>query len=304
MKFRSSGYLIKEGLKSIWNNRMMSLASIGVLISCLLITGAAVVTSMNASSLISSIGDSNMITVYLDPQISDVDALKLGAQLDLLDNIKSSEFCSKSKAIEDYQEALGDAIYANMQGADNPLPHAYKVSLEDFSKYDETVKELKKIDGVYQISNRSDISRKLTKLNTLVTYIGIAAVVILGLVTLFIISNTVRMTMYSRRFEISIMKSVGATNAFVRIPFLVEGMVIGLISGIISSIVMIALYDPILQVIRSIASIIYKASIPISDIWIYIVLAFLGSAILIGALGSFISVSKYLKKEGGEILGW
>ena len=199
---------------------------------------------------------------------------------------------------------LGDDIYANMQGEDNPLPHAYKVSLEDFSKYEETVKELKKIDGVYQISNRSDIARKLTKLNTLVTYIGIAAVIVLGLVTLFIISNTVRMTMYSRRFEISIMKSVGATNSFVRIPFLVEGMVIGLISGIISSIVMIALYNPILEAIRSIASVVYKASIPISDIWIYIVLAFLGSAVLIGALGSFISVSKYLRKEGGEILGW
>ena len=166
------------------------------------------------------------------------------------------------------------------------------------------IKELKKNDGVYQISNRSDIARKLTKLNTLVTYIGIAAVIVLGLVTLFIISNTVRMTMYSRRFEISIMKSVGATNSFVRIPFLVEGMVIGLISGIISSIVMIALYNPILEAIRSIASVVYKASIPISDIWIYIVLAFLGSAVLIGALGSFISVSKYLKKEGGEILGW
>ncbi len=304
MKFRSSGYLIKEGVKSIWNNRMMSLASIGVLISCLLITGAAVVTSLNASSLISSIGDDNMITVYLDPEISDVDALKLGAKFDMIDNVKSSEFYSKSKAIEDYEEMLGDDIYANMQGSNNPLPHAYKVSLEDFSKYESTVKEIEEIDGVYQISNRSDIARKLTKLNKLVAYIGIAAVAVLGLVTLFIISNTVKMTMYSRRFEISIMKSVGATNSFVRIPFLVEGMVIGLISGIISSVVMIALYDPILQTVKNIAFVVYQASIPISEIWIYIVLAFLGSAVLIGALGSFISVSKYLKKEGGEILGW
>lgn len=304
MKFRSSGYLIKEGIKSIWNNRMMSLASIGVLISCLLITGAAVVTSLNASSLISSIGDDNMITVYLDPEISDVDAIKLGAQIDKIENVKSSEFYSKAKGIEEYREKLGDDIYESMQGENNPLPHSYKVRLEDFSQYEETVEDIEKIDGVYQISNRSDIARKLSKLNTFVAYIGIAAVTILGLVTLFIISNTVRMTMYSRRFEISIMKSVGATNSFVRIPFLVEGMVIGLISGIFSSIVMIALYDPILQAVRSIAAVVYEASIPLSDIWPFIVLAFLGSGILIGALGSFISVSKYLKKEGGEILGW
>lgn len=304
MKFRSSGYLIREGIKSIWNNRMMSLASIGVLISCLLITGAAVVTSLNASSLISSIGDDNMITVYLKPEISDIDAIKLGAQIDKIENVKSSEFYSKTKGIEEYKEKLGDELYASMQGDQNPLPHSYKVCLDDLSKYEETVESIKKIDGVYQISNRSDIARKLTKLNTLVSYIGIAAVVILGLVTLFIISNTVRMTMYSRRFEISIMKSVGATNSFVRIPFLVEGIVIGLISGIFSSVVMIALYDPILQAVRSIAAVIYEASIPISDIWPFIILAFLGSGVLIGALGSFISVSKYLKKEGGEILGW
>lgn len=303
MKFRSSGYLIKEGIKSIWNNRMMSLASIGVLISCLLITGAAVVTSINASSFISSIGDTNMITVYLDSELTDVDALKLGAKIDLLDNVKSSEFYSKSKAIEEYEDALG-IIYDSMQDENNPLPHAYKVSLEDFSKYEETVKEIEKIDGVDSVGNRSEIAGKLIKTNQLVAYVGIAAVIILGLVTLFIISNTVRMTMYSRRFEISIMKSVGATNSFVRIPFLIEGMGIGLISGIIASIVMFALYNPILEAIKNISWVIYKASIPLSDIWVYILLAFLGSAVLIGALGSFISVSKYLKKEGGEILGW
>ncbi len=304
MKFRSSGYLIKEGFKNILNNRMMSLASIGVLISCLLITGAAIVTSLNARSFISSIGDENMITVYLDPEMSDIDALKLGAQIDKLDNVRSSEFYSKTKGIEEYKEKLGDELFASMQGDQNPLPHSYKVRLDDFSKYEETVKSLEKIDGVFNISNRSELAGKITKLNQLVTYVGIAAVIILGLVTLFIISNTVKMTMYTRRFEISIMKSVGATNAFVRIPFLVEGMAIGFISGILSSIIMIAIYDPVIQAIRNISYVIYEASIPISEIWPYIALAFLGSGILIGAIGSFISVSKYLKKEGGEILGW
>lgn len=304
MKFKSSGYLIKEGIRNIWNNRMMSLASIGVLISCLLITGAAVITSLNARSLISSIGDDNVITVYLDPEISDIDAIKLGVQIEKLDNVKSSEFYSKSRAIEEYKEKLGDDLYSSMQGEQNPLPHAYKVRLEDLSEYEDTIKKINDIDGVYQISNRSDIARKLTKLNSLVLYVGIAAVLILGLVTLFIISNSVRMTMYSRRYEISIMKSVGATNSFVRIPFLVEGIVVGMISGIISSIIMIALYNPILEAIRNIAAVIYEASIPLAEIWPFIVLTFISSAILIGALGSFISVSKYLKKEGGEILGW
>ena len=239
MKFSSSGYLIKEGIKNIWNNRMMSLASIFVLVSCLIITGAATLVSLNVTSLISSIGDDNMINVYLNYELSEIDSIKLGSSISKIPNVQSCEFYSKDDAITDYKETLGN-LYESMQGDGNPMPNVYKVQLKDLSKYSDTIKEIKSIDGVASVSDRSDIARKLTKLNSFVTIIGSWIVLILGIVTLFIISNTIRMTMYSRRFEISIMKSVGATNAFVRIPFMVEAMTIGLIAGLISSITVLS----------------------------------------------------------------
>ena len=129
-------------------------------------------------------------------------------------------------------------------------------------------------------------------------------VLVLGIVTLFIISNTIKMTMYSRRFEISIMKSVGATNAFVRIPFIIEAMTIGLIAGIISSVVLISIYNPIRETAGHTINLIGSSTIPLDDLWFRIVMGLSGAGILIGALGGFISITRYLRKEGGEILGW
>ena len=303
MKFSSSGYLIKEGIKNIWNNRMMSLPSIFVLVSCLIITGAATLVSLNVTSLISSIGDDNMINVYLNYELSEIDSIKLGSSISKIPNVQSCEFYSKDDAITDYKETLGN-LYESMQGDGNPMPNVYKVQLKDLSKYSDTIKEIKSIDGVASVSDRSDIARKLTKLNSFVTIIGSWIVLILGIVTLFIISNTIRMTMYSRRFEISIMKSVGATNAFVRIPFMVEAMTIGLIAGLISSITLIAAYEPIRSAAAETFYFIGQSSVPIDNLWISILLGLSGAGMLIGLLGGFISITKYLRKEGGEILGW
>lgn len=303
MKFSSCGYLIKEGFKNIWNNRMMSLASIIVLVSCLIITGAATLLSVNVESLISSIGDDNEIKVYLSDEVSEVDAIKLGTQLSKISNVDKCEYYSKHEAIKEYQTQLGYA-YESMLDDDNPLPNAYKIRLKDLSKYNETIKEIKKVKGVESTSDRSEIARILTKLNNFVTLVGFWVVLILGIVTLFIISNTIKMTMYSRRFEISIMKSVGATNAFVRIPFIIEAMVIGLISGLISACVLIGIYNPVRETASNMIYFIGKSTIPLENIWLYVLVGFSCAGMLIGLLGGFISMTKYLYKEGGEILGW
>ena len=303
MKLSSIGYLTKEGLKNIWNNRMMSLASVVVLVSCLIITGAAMLISVNVNSLISSIGDDNQINVYLDYEMSDIDAIKLGNSIRKLDNVEECEFYSRNDAIKEYKERLGN-LYESMQGDENPLGNAYKVRLKDLNNYKTTIGQIQKIDGVVSVSDRSEIARTLTKLNYFVSLVGFWVVLVLAVVTLFIISNTIKMTMYSRRFEISIMKSVGATNTFVRIPFMIEAMTIGLIAGLLSSIVLISIYDPVRNYASGIISFIGQSTIPVEEVWSMILLSFSGAGILIGFLGGFISITKYLKKEGGEILGW
>lgn len=295
------GYLIKEGVKNVWNNRIMSIASVCVLISCLVLTGSAVLLSMNVARVVESVGDSNETTVYLKDDVSNVEAAYIGRDLEKLSNVSTVEFYSKEDAFKEYEDVLGEEIFANLQGDDNPLPDAYHISMVDLSKYAQTVSQITAIDGVDSVSNRSEIAERLTSINNLVTTVSIWIILALTVISLFIVSNTIRMTMYSRRFEISIMKSVGATNSFVRIPFVIEGMLMGLISAVLSTGLLYFLYNGIMEVITNIIPI---TPIPIQNVIAIVAGAFVIAGMLIGALGGFISIRKYLKKEGNEILGW
>lgn len=302
MSFNGIGYLTKEGLKNVWNNRMMSLASIGVLISCLILTGTAALLSMNIKDVVESVGDTNVTNVYLSDDVNEVEAAYIGKQIESVDNVSKAEFYSKDEAIAEFEDTLGSEVFANIQAENNPLPDTFKVTMDDMSLYDVTVEKIAHISGVDSISSRSEVAGKLTKLDRLVTTFGISIVAALGLISLFIISNTIRMSMYSRRFEISIMKSVGATNAFVRIPFIIEGIVIGLISAAAAVGLLFLLYDLIMSSINSIIASVVP--IPFSTIVLPVSVSFAAAGVLIGAAGGFISIRKYLKKEGNEILGW
>ena len=303
MKLSSTGYLVREGFRNIWANRMMSLASVIVLVSCLIITGSAALISVNVNSLIASIGDDDQITVYLLPDLSDTDSVKLESKLLAIDNIAGVHFRSRDDVLKDYKKTLGDDIYSAMQGDGNPFGNEYKVRLDDLSLYADTVAEIGKLPGIDSISDRSDIAGKLTKLNYFVTVVGMWVVLVLGAVTLFIISNTIRMTMYSRRFEISIMHSVGATNAFIRIPFVIEAMMIGLIAGRRSSCIVIAVYEPLRSAASGIIGMIGSSTLPVESISLPTLLLMSGAGILIGLLGGSISISRYLNKEGGAVIG-
>ncbi|MGN1137894.1 MAG: cell division protein FtsX, partial [Ruminococcus sp.] len=243
----------------------------------------------------------NETRVFLDMDISRVEAVYVGRDIEALENVKSVKYLSKDDTIEEFKSYLGEDIFDHMKD-DNPLPDVYKVTMEDLSKYNETVDKIEAIDGVDTISTRSSTAKKLTSVNNLVQILSICIIIALAVISLFIISNTLRATMHSRRFEISIMKSVGATDAFVRIPFVVEGMVIGLISAIISTAALYFLYNGVVGIVLN----IFKFTDPVSVesvIW-YVLAIFVLAGVVIGALSGFISIRKYLKKEGNEILGW
>ena len=298
---RGFGYLLKEGIKSVWNNRMMSAASIGVLVSCLLITGAAMLISMNVNNVVEQVGQDNQVTVFLKADVDDVTAVqKVGPEIRRLDNISSCEFYSKDQAINEWQKELGP-LFDELQGDENPLPNAFHVAMVDLSQYEDTVANIKNVEGVDIISDRSELAKRLTDLNNLVTQVGMWLVLALGIVSLFIISNSVRMTMYSRRFEISIMKSVGATNHFVRTPFVIEGIVLGLISGVLASVIIAFLYKAMMSAVQYIVPI---TEIPYEDLAMTMTIGFIAFGMVVGAIGALISIGRYLNMEGGEILGW
>ncbi len=278
----------------------MSIASVCVLISCLILTGSAVLFSMNVSQLVESVSDSNETTVYLENGLSKVEAVYVGRDLKKIKNIADAQYFPKEEAFEEFKGRLGEELFENMKG-DNPLPDAYKVTMTDLSKYNETVDKIKALDGVQKISSRKELAQRLSSINSLVQTLSFWIVLALGIISLFIISNTIRATMYSRRFEISIMKSVGATDAFVRIPFVVEGVTIGLIASVISTVALVFLYDGIMSIV---SSLIHIEVMPIMSVIWYVALIFVLAGVVIGALSGFISIRKYLKKEGNEILGW
>lgn len=296
------GYLFSEGIKNVWNNRGMSIASIGILVSCLVITGVAVLFCQNVQVLVEQIGDENMVSVYLDMNLSDKQVKSVGVQLKKIENVSKTSFYSKEEGIKEFSKQLGD-ISDEFTGENNPLPDSYKVTMKDLQKYDETIKSIYSIKGVYKISDRRDTAKTLLEINNLVATMGFWVVFVLGMISLFIVSTAIKTTMHSRRFEVSIMKSVGATNAFVRIPFVIEGMTLGIIAGTISSILVRFLYDGLLNAVQT-NHIINIQILDFSSVVVYVFATMVTSGALIGALGATISIGKYLKLEGNELLGW
>ncbi len=296
------GYLVKEGVKNVWSNRIMSIASICVLVSCLVLTGAAALMSMNVSEMVDAVGQNNEITVYIKEDLSQIEAKYVGRDIEKMDNIKEVIFVPSAEALAKYKEQLGDQLFERLGDRKKVLPDAFRVQMLDLSKYDDTVRQIKALQGVDTISDRREFAKKLTKVSNLVNIIAVGVVVALIVISLFIIANTIRATMYSRRFEISIMKSVGATNMFVRMPFLIEGMVIGFISAALSTGALALLYNALVNVlVRTDLPIDY---IPFARVVVPLMLAFIIVGVLVGFFGGFISIRKYLKKEGNEILGW
>lgn len=300
MGLHSIGYLFREGLKSLWKNRTMSIASVAVLISCLLMTGVAAALSVNLSVMMASIEGNNTIRVFLQRDLPALTAVKVGEELRSLDNIEECVFVPKDVGLSDMMQSLEDdgTLFNGLTGDDNPLPDSYTISLADLSQYESTIEAVKSLEGVDSISNFSEIARKLSNLDRLVRYCSVAIVAVLGMVSLFIISNTVKVTMFSRRMEISIMKSVGATNGFVRIPFIVEGMVIGALSGAISATILYFGYDKAVELVYSITTFLTVLDIHPYTGMLYLIYIVVG--MLFGMLGGVISIGRYLKREGED----
>ncbi len=295
---RSIGYLFVEGFKSLWKNRTMSFASVAVLISCLLLTGVAALVSINMDNTMASIEETNSISVYIEADLSSITAIQIGEEIRAIENVETCEYVPKDDGLEYLKEVLDDkdALLEGLEGEENPLSDAYKISMSDLSKYDQTISQVISVEGVKSYTDYSDVADKLSSLDELIKYASIAIVALLAIVSLFIISNTVKVTMFSRRVEITIMKSVGATNWFIRIPFIVEGLLIGVISGVVSATALFFGYDKITEVVYGIVP--FLSIVDIDDFMLYIYGGYAILGALFGTMGGVISISRYLKYEG------
>ncbi len=291
-------YLVREGFRNLWANRLMSFASIGVLICCLVLMGSAALISVNINSLIDWLGDQNVVKVFLVDGLTTEQTEAMATTITGVGNIKSIEFVDRQEAYQSIISRMtsNPELILAIDDTGDFLPDAYNVTFNDLTKFEDTVIKLESLDNVYAVSDKSELALQLQSISRVVTIVSVWIVGLLFLVSLFIITNTIKLTMYVRRLEISIMKSVGATDWFIRLPFLVEGMVIGLIAGLTSFGLVAYIY---VTATSAVSSVLSFGLIAFSTMWGWVLAIFLLSGTLAGSVGSLISIHKYLHKEGG-----
>lgn len=296
-------YLIKEGFRNTWTNRMMSIASICVLLSCLVLIGSASMLFLNINSVVERVEQENVIMVFIEDKTEENAVTSMGDKLKAMNNVERVEFVPKEEAWAEQLETMekAQAQFFTQISSDIPLPDAYKVTVKDLSQFTQTVSEIEKLDNIETVRQNTDVAKKLETISHGVTIMAIGIISVLFVISLFIISNTIKITVYSRRLEISIMKSVGATNSFVRLPFVVEGMVLGVVSALVSLGIVWGVYEAAIRYFRDLLSSIGLIALNFTDYAIYMLLVFLLIGIISGVGGSLITMSKYLRKEGSEI---
>lgn len=295
-------YLTKEGVSNVWSNRLMSLASVAVLTSCLVLIGIAVMLFVNIDAMLENVEDQNVIMVYLNDELTEDQINKVGQDIRMIPNVGLAEFVSKEDAYAAQLESMGeDALL--LEGLEtNPMPDAYKVTLTDLTDYDNALKMFSTIENVLSVRGNSDLAGQVREVRTGVTYVCIGIIVLLLAVSLFIIANTVRVTMYNRRLEISIMKAVGATNWFIRWPFIIEGIVIGIISGIVSLGLVFGLYKLAMNSFGTVFSLFGTSSVSFLPYALPMLGAFIVIGVFAGCFGSIVSMGRYLKEHGGSVV--
>ncbi|MBQ7959339.1 MAG: permease-like cell division protein FtsX [Oscillospiraceae bacterium] len=303
MRISSMKYLVGQGVKNIWTNRIMSFASFCVLTVSLLLVGFSVLATMNINRFVSGIENRNEVIIYLDDNITDEAIAEMEGILKQTENVSSVVFYSKEQAWEDekgkYDNA--DEIFAYFE--ESPLPDAFRIRVSDVSVMKRTVTAIDAkfapVGYIIDIKSPDDFASILTSLKSTIAIISTAIIVALAVVSMVIISNSTRASVFARSREINIMKYVGATNTFIRIPFFVEGMLTGAVAGIVSSLATWLVYDNVIGIFQEEGE-LWKALgmgefIPYDTIWLQVSLAYIVIGILFGAIGTAASTRKYLK---------
>lgn len=300
MKWSSFKYLARQGLHNMINNRLMSFASVGVLTVCLIITGVAGLFTANMNSLMIYLRSQNEVVVYLDENLDETGLASVDSALRSISGLKEVTYVSKDEALDLMRESMGDKgeLFDVFEGEENPFLANYKVVLQDVGQMEEIVPQLESISGVVDVNVPTGLSDLVVNIHKAVTVISVGLVVVLGFVSIVVISNTIRLTVFARRKEINIMKYVGATNGFIRLPFFVEGIAVGLIAGVISSAIVLGGYQ--LLIIYSVdfpafwGTILNDVLLGMDKVWWQVLVAFLAFGSLIGSVGTATSIRKYL----------
>ena len=294
MKINNIGYLMKEGLRHIFTHGFMSFAAVCVTVACLLIVGSFAILAYNLDIMVEDLNKTSEILVYVDSSLSDAEARSIGTIINQLDNVQKSVFVSREEALDNFiSDHDNNAAFNGVQSQD--LRHRYVVTLEDNALMEQTDNLLKNIPGVAKTNAAYELAQGFTTIQSVLNVVSIALIATLLVVSLLIISNTIKLAMYDRKDEIAIMKMVGATNSFIRLPFIVEGFTLGMIGAILAFGLEWVLYDALVERINSVDALRLFDFVPFTGDLLIPMLATCGAAgLFVGIVGSWTSIRKFM----------
>lgn len=296
MKYNIFSYLVGEGFKNTMKNKKSTLNALGIMLATMIIFGFFLAIIENIDSFLTELEHSQAIQVFMDIDITEEQVDKIGKNISNLDGVNSIQFVDEEDAInimKDYFENNEKLL----EGVEGIFPLSYIVNFSDLTKSEQVQSEIIKMEGIDSIQNRNETTNTLLSLGNAIRIISVIILAFLIIVSLFIISNTIKLTVYARRKEISIMKYVGATNSFIRWPFVVEGIIIGVVAASISLLVIGLLYNWIST--RLMASVLVQKLgiilVDFSSMFSLLVIVYAVLGIGMGVIGSMISMKKYLE---------
>ena len=294
MKINNLGYLIKEGFHGIFLHGFMSFAAICVTIACLLIVGSFSILAYNLDVMVDNLNKTSEIMVYVDSSLSDAEARSIGTIINQLDNVQKSVFVSREEALDNFiSDHDNNAAFNGVQSQD--LRHRYVVTLEDNTLMEQTDNLLKNIPGVAKTNAAYELAQGFTTIQSVLNVVSIALIATLLVVSLLIISNTIKLAMYNRKDEIAIMKMVGATNSFIRLPFIVEGFTLGMIGAILAFGLEWVLYDALVERVNTVDALRLFTFVPFTgDLMVPMLMTFGAAGLFVGIVGSWTSIRKFM----------
>jgi len=294
----------REGFRSIWRNGWMSFASISAISISLFILGAFLAVAMNINKLTQDIENEVEIRVYLDVSVERSQVPELQNQIGGIDGVKKIEFVSKEDGLEFLKERLGEegrALLEGQEGDNNPLPDSFTVEVYEPRTIDLVAERILAINEgqepppIWEVKYGADTVRTLFKVTDIVRNVGLVLVGGLALMSMFLIANTIKITIVARRREIAIMKLVGATNGFIRWPFFIEGALLGIIGSVIPTAILIFAYGQLISATELELGLLQIALVPLGEVAKVLAVLLMGLGFIIGVWGSTLSVRKFLK---------
>ena len=296
MRFNVISYLLKEGIRNVFKNKKSTISCLMIMCATMLIFGLFLVIGENINAFVKSVADAQGIMVYLKTGATDEEIEQVGKDILQIDGVRDAKYISNTEGLESMRETLGDKMIEGYT-TDNILPASYEVTLTDLELSSDVQESLKQIPNVDDIRSSNIIIEQIIRLAKGIKIVTWVILVLLIIISTAIISNTIKLTVHARRKEISIMKYVGATDSFIRWPFVVEGIIIGVIAAIISIVVLGLAYNLIVHLLagNTVLNRMGMSLLSFSDMITLLIVVYLGLGIGIGALGSTISMRKYLQ---------